>query len=220
MVDHLSSRKGGMPRKRPSMHERKNSQLNSENLNYNSESNVEIASLKDPTMNTEKDKNLYELIEYLWNNVDENKVIVWLLLYIAAIEDDKLITSFTKQRTNNFAWYYYPNGIKQHPSDIVINDLRILNETLNYSLKLRSLSLIEYILKGAEELYINGSVTEEQLLPLLINQSDDACQKILKFIVTKDVIIVNDGSLKLDDSLVENYNENEEIIYDSLGESK
>ena len=209
-----------MPRKRPSMHERKNSQLNSENLNYNSESNVEIASLKDPTMNTEKDKNLYELIEYLWNNVDENKVIVWLLLYIAAIEDDKLITSFTKQRTNNFAWYYYPNGIKQHPSDIVINDLRILNETLNYSLKLRSLSLIEYILKGAEELYINGSVTEEQLLPLLINQSDDACQKILKFIVTKDVIIVNDGSLKLDDSLVENYNENEEIIYDSLGESK
>ena len=106
------------------------------------------------------------------------------------------------------------------PYDIVINDLRILNETMNYSLKLRSVSLIEYILKGAEDLFINASITEEQLLPLLINQNDEICQKILKFIVTKDVIIVNDGSLKLEDSLIENYQENEEIMYGSLGDSK
>ena len=80
--------------------------------------------------------------------------------------------------------------------------------------------MIEYILKGAEDLFINASITEEQLLPLLINQNDEICQKILKFIVTKDVITVNDGSLKLEDSLIENYQENEEIMYGSLGDSK
>ena len=220
LVEQLSSRKGNMPRKRPSMHERKISQSNSENSNQDSESNIGMTSFKAPVMSKEKDKSLYELIEYLWNNADEEKEIVWLLLYIAAIEDDEYITGFIRQRTKNFIWYYYPRGLKQPPYEVVINDLRILNETLNYSLKLRSLSLIEYILKGAEDLFINGSITEEQILPLLINQADDTCQKILKFIVTKDVIIVNDGSLKLDDSLVENYHENEEIIYGSLGESK
>lgn len=91
---------------------------------------------------------------------------------------------------------------------------------MNYSLKLRSLSLIEYILKGAEDLFINASITEEQLLPLLINQNDETCQKILKFIVTKDVIIVNDGSLKLDDSLIENYHEHDEYADPSLADSK
>ena len=164
-------------------------------------------------MSKNKDKSLYELIEYLCTNVEEENGILWLLMFIAAIENDEYITTFIKQRTSNFTGHFYPRGIKEHPYDIVINDLRILNETFNYSLKLRSMNLIEYVLKGAEDLFINASVSEVQLLPLLINQYDEINQQILQFLVTKDVILVNDGSLKLDETTNESIPEdNEEVL--------
>ena len=145
-------------------------------------------------------------------NVEEENGILWLLMFIAAIENDEYITTFIKQRTDNFSGYFYPRGIKEHPYDIVINDLRILNATFNYSIKLRSINLIEYVLKGAEDLFINVSVSEEQLLPLLINQYDEINQQILKFIVTKDVILVNDGSLKYENSVTENVPEDHDEV--------
>ena len=145
-------------------------------------------------------------------NVEEENGILWLLMFIAAIENDEYITTFIKQRTDNFSGYFYLRGIKEHPYDIVINDLRILNATFNYSIKLRSINLIEYVLKGAEDLFINVSVSEEQLLPLLINQYDEINQQILKFIVTKDVILVNDGSLKYENSVTENVPEDHDEV--------
>lgn len=178
----------------------------------NSQSNVGVSSVKSPIMNKNKDKSLYELIEYLCMNLDQETGILCLLMFIAAIENDDYITTFIRQRTDNFSGYYYPRGIREHPYDIVTNDLRILNATFNYSLKLRSMNLLEYVLKGAEDLFINASVSEDQLLPLLINQYDEVNQQILKFIVTKDVILVNDGSLKFENSVTENNPEDQDEV--------
>ena len=72
------------------------------------------------------------------------------------------------------------------------------------------MNLIEYVLKGAEDLFINASVSEVQLLPLLINQYDETNQQILKFLVKKDVVIVNDGSLKLDQTITEELSKDNE----------
>ena len=158
------------------------------------------------------DKSLNDLIEYLWNNIRGERGVTWLLIFISATENDFEITNFIREKTNNFAWSYYPKGFKEDPYDVVINDLRILNETLSYALRLRSLTLIEYILNSSENLYINASLSEIQLRPLLIDQDDENVQKILKFIVTKDIIIVNDGSLKLEESNDEEQNDDELMI--------
>ena len=56
---------------------------------------------------------------------------------------------------------------------------------------------------------------------MLIDQADENVQKILKFIVTKDIIIVNDGSLKLEEYVGEDQNENEdEIVIRSISNQK
>ena len=39
---------------------------------------------------------------------------------------------------------------------------------------------------------------------MLVDHEDENIQKILRFIVTKDIIIVNDGSLKLEESFEDN----------------
>ena len=167
------------------------------------------------------DKSLNDLIEYLWNNISGERGVICLLIFISATESDYEITNFIRERTNSFAWHYYPKGFKEDPYEVVINDLRILNETFSYALRLRSLTLIEYILNSSENFYINASLSEIQLRPLLIDQADENVQKILKFIVTKDIIIVNDGSLKLEESTGEDRNENEdEIIIRSISNQK
>ena len=84
-----------------------------------------------------------------------------MLIFISATEPEKEIIEYIRECTNNFKWFYYPRGFKEDPYEVVISDLRILNEAFVYSLKLRSLSLIEYILNSCEKLYINPSVTEK-----------------------------------------------------------
>ena len=55
---------------------------------------------------------------------------------------------------------------------------------------------------------------KNNISPLLVDHSDENIQNILKFIVTKDIIIVNDGSLKLEESL--NYNSDSEMSNDMM----
>ena len=139
---------------------------------------------------------------FLWAKYTEGESsVIYLLIFISGVETDPEVIQYIRKWTKDFQWYYYPRGFEENPNEVVVNDLRILNEAFIYSLKLRSLSLIEYILNSCENLYINPSLTESHISPLLIDHEDENVQKILKFIVTKDVIIVNDGSLKLAESL-------------------
>ena len=127
-----------------------------------------------------------------------------------------------RDRTHNFVCYYYPRGFNENTYEIIINDLRILNEAFAYSLKLKSLALIEYILNSWEKLYISPSINEKQISPLLIEHTDENVQQILRFIVTKDIIIVNDGSLKLEESMIEDEKseKDNEIMFISTNQSK
>ena len=139
---------------------------------------------------------------FLWAKYTEGESsVIYLLIFISGVETDQQVIQYIRKWTKDFQWYYYPRGFKENPNEVVINDLRVLNEAFIYSLKLRSLALIEYILNSCENLYINPSLTESHISPLLIDHEDKNVQKILKLIVTKDVIIVNDGSLKLAESL-------------------
>lgn len=145
-----------------------------------------------------------------------------MLIFISAIEPEKDITEYIREWTNNFKWFYYPRGFKEDPYEVVINDLRILNEAFIYSLRLRSLALIEYILNSCQNLYINPSVTEKHISPLLVDHEDENVQKILRFIVTKDIIIVNDGSLKLEESFeeVSDLDKSNDMMFVSTDRSK
>lgn len=142
---------------------------------------------------------LGDLIEYLCEKYTEEAGVIYLLIFISAIEVEGDITRYIRQYTNNFEWYYYPKGFNEDPYDLIINDLRILNEAFSYSIKLRSLALIEYIMNSWEKLYINPSISEVQIIPLLLDHNDENVQNILRYIVTKDIIMVNDGSLKLEE---------------------
>ena len=129
IIEHLSSRKD-------SVHRLNSSKLvspkspNEMELHLNSRLGV--------------DKNLNDLIEFLWNNISGERGVICLLIFISATESDNEITNFIRERTNSFAWHYYPKGFKEDPYEVIINDLRILNETFSYALRLRSLTLIEY----------------------------------------------------------------------------
>lgn len=136
------------------------------------------------------DHSLGDLIIYLWDKYTEENGVIYLLIFISAIEPEKEIMEYIRECTNNFKWFYYPHGFKEDPYEIVINDFRIVNEAFAYGLKLRSLALIEYILNSWEKIYVNPSINEKQIIPLLIEYKDENVQKILKFIVTKDIIIV------------------------------
>ena len=163
-----------------------------------------IASNEKPENNYKRSKinhSLGDLIEYLWEKYIEENGVIYLLIFIAGIEPEKEIMEYIKETTNNYVWYYYPRGFTEDPYDIIINDMRILNEAFSYALKLRSMALIEYILNSWEKHYINPSISEEQIVPLLIDHTEENSQNILKFIVTKDIIIVNDGSLKLEENI-------------------
>ena len=147
--------------------------------------------------------------------------MIYLLIFISAIETNPEVTQYIREWTKHFVWYYYPRGFKENPYDVVISDLRILNEAFVYSLKLRSLALIEYILNSCENLYINPSITEKHISPLLIDHEEENVQKILKFMVTKDVIIVNDGSLKLEESMdIDSESDKSNDMFVSTNQSK
>ena len=73
-----------------------------------------------------------------------------------------------------------------------------------------------------KKLYISPSINEKQISPLLIEHTDENVQQILRFIVTKDIIIVNDGSLKLEEFMIEDEKseKDNEIMFISTNQSK
>ena len=129
-----------------------------------------------------KDQALKEIIEFLWCNVKEDRSILYLLIFVCAIEQDDIVTKFIKEKTDNFEGYDFPEVSQDDPTEIVIKDPIILNKTFSYGLSLRSLKLLNYIFDGAQILYLNPWITEDQILNLIYHQEDQNIQNILRLL--------------------------------------
>lgn len=133
-------------------------------------------------------------------NVMDDKSILYLLIFVWAIEQDDEVTRFIKDKTDNFEGYDFPEVSQDDPTEIVVKDPMILNKTFTYALNLRSLKLLQYIFDGAQKLFLSPSVTEDQILELIVNQNDLNVQSILRMIWKKDIILVNEPPQQIDSS--------------------
>ena len=147
-----------------------------------------------------KDQALREIIEYLWMNVVEDKSVLYLLIFVWAIEQDEEVTRFIKDKTDNFEGYDFPEVSQDDPSEIVVKDPIVLNKTFSYALNLRSYKLLQYIFDGSQKLFLSPWITEDQIVDLIFNQSDPNVQSILKLLWKKDITLVNEAPQQIDSS--------------------
>ena len=113
-------------------------------------------------------------------------------MFIAAVEDDADLTKVIRERTKDFKGYEYDLLKKEDPFFILTRDLNILDRAFQYALETRNITLIRYILEGAEKCFINASIHDNQILMLLENIKDETNQEILRLLTTKDIILLNE----------------------------
>lgn len=128
------------------------------------------------------------------NSIDYDDKIKFVLVYIAGIECDEEITNQVIASTNNFkSWPEF--DLKQYSAfNLVTQDkeLMILNKSFTYALDTRNTAMVEYILNGAEKLFINASINDDQILDLLEDLDDKTNQKILRMLCERDIILLNE----------------------------
>ncbi|CAI2387331.1 unnamed protein product [Moneuplotes crassus] len=156
-------------------------------------------SLKDKII----DEELEEYIDFLVLTLDENRDILYLLMFIAAIEDDEKLTISIKEKTDNFEGYNTPENQNDlnNLAELLTNDPLILNRAFIHAINLRSIPIIEYIIKGAENLYLNPSIDDAHILKLVEDYKDPKCIQILKLICIKEITLINDEEITLDLSM-------------------
>jgi len=78
-------------------------------------------------------------------------------MLVAAIENNEELTHSIKEKTNNFEGYITPEGSNEVMSivDMFTSDTLILNRAFGHALNLKSVSIIEYIIEGAETYFMN-----------------------------------------------------------------
>ena len=96
-------------------------------------------------------------------------------MYIAGIENNKEIENFILSCTNNFALYPEFNISNRSAFDMVTADknLTVLNKSVRYAIETRNETLLQYILNGADKLFLNASIRDEQILNILDDLNDE-----------------------------------------------
>jgi len=127
--------------------------------------------------------NLMKTIVALSKNLDRNGKILYTLMFIAAVENRDDVTRLVKTLTNNFKDYDNQNYVQtMTPFEMATKDLKILNNAFDFSLKNRNVALLKYILEGAEKLYLNASICDEQILNLMDDLHNKTNKEILRYL--------------------------------------
>lgn len=113
---------------------------------------------------------LNDTLDYLALNIADNKDVLFLLIFVAAIEGNEELTKTIKEKTNNFEGYDRTpeeENKLQNLVDLITEDPDILNRAFAHALKIKSITLMEYIIEGAENYFINPCVDDNQILKLV-----------------------------------------------------
>jgi hypothetical protein len=120
-------------------------------------------------------KNIGEIVKNLCLSTRQDKSILYFLIYVAGVECDDELTIMIKNATDNYEGYEHPELINHDPFDIITEDLSILDKSFKHALEIKSLVLIEYILNGADKLYLNAVINDDDVLKLIENLDDNDC---------------------------------------------
>jgi hypothetical protein len=120
-------------------------------------------------------KNIGEIVKNLCLSTRQDKSILYFLIYVAGVECDDELTIMIKNATDNYEGYEHPELINHDPFDIITEDLSILDRSFKHALEIKSLVLIEYILNGADKLYLNAVINDDDVLKLIENLDDSDC---------------------------------------------
>ena len=96
------------------------------------------------------------------------------------------VNSIGKNKINN------DSLIRVDPFDIFTRNTNILDKALNYAINEVNIGLIMYILEGAEERFLNASIQDEQILCLLEDINEESHQQIIRYLVKKDITLLNE----------------------------
>lgn len=168
-----------------------------------------IAELTNPDLHTENEtlglpmidskddysdvKRITRLVDTLAGRMPDDKDILSLLMYIAGIENNPDIAQAIRAATDNFAGYGAPE--KQVDDDLfamITEDPHIIDNAFDHALKNRSLSVLEYILEGADKVFINATINDDQILSLIEGLDEVNNQRILKYLPSKDITLENE----------------------------
>ena len=161
-----------------------------------------------PAINTNFTSSKYryviDVIDLLiMDNEFDNKIINFLF-FIAAVEDDEELTHVIKERTDNFERLFAPEAIQNGPLALLTSDTRILNRAFSFSINLKNILVINYVLDGAEAHYLTPCVDDDLVFNLIKERKDEKCQEILKLLCISDIILINDGIGNVDNSFLDN----------------
>ena len=144
-------------------------------------------------------------------DIIEDSSILYLLIFIWAVEQDEEITTFVKENTDNFEGYNISEDDLNDLSEIVIRDPIILNRTFSYWLNKRNIEMLKYVIDGSKNMFLMPWVTENQIIELILNLKDPRVEDALKYLWTIDVTLINNPSTSSYDVHHENTNDNIDI---------
>lgn len=111
-----------------------------EKINENfEESKNDLSQLEKPELhNNFRSKKVDELLEDLALNIVENQDVLYLLMFISAIENNEELTNLIKEKTDNFEGYITPkdSGEPLNMVDIFTQDPSILNRAFGHAVTL------------------------------------------------------------------------------------
>ena len=118
---------------------------------------------------------LKRTIHSMAHQFEYDERIKYILVYIAGIEDNKDIENLILSCTNDFAAYPEFNISTRSAFDMVTadKDLTVLNKSVKYAIETRNLALLRYVLNGADNLFLNASIKDEQILDILDDLNDE-----------------------------------------------
>jgi hypothetical protein len=137
-------------------------------------------------------ENIKHLIINLSEGLNNDKRIIYFLIFIAAMEDNDFITSLVKEQTGNYEGYEYPEQIADNPFEMLEKDQNILDNAFKYALQKSNISMISYILDGADKSFLNCTIRDENILQFLYDLTDNTNVEILRLLASRELTLLND----------------------------
>jgi hypothetical protein len=111
-------------------------------------------SVKDNCMQKPEKLALEDIFDYLSLNLVEDQSTLYLLIFVAAVENNETVVKLIKEKTDNFEGYDNPETNKDDLVGILTGDPRILENSFSLAIKFKSLVMVKYILEGAADYFL------------------------------------------------------------------
>jgi hypothetical protein len=137
-------------------------------------------------------ESIKRMIISLSDGLNNDKRIIYFLIFIAAMEDNDFITSLVKEKTGNYEGYEHSEQLADNPFEMLEKDQNILDYAFKYALQKSNISMILYILDGADKSFLNCTIRDENILQFLYDLTDNTNVEILRLLASRELTLLND----------------------------